>query len=217
MRASKIEAEMPREGVPESPSKKVSLDRLLTYCVYVVNQSGSVCSVSRLVYECFTRFPERFCLPGYPHWPDSERVTKTWRRCRTDFGWIEGSNVLGFRVTSTGREVARQVERLLHGNSQAPVQSSASANNERRTYESLHLKRIREHPAFARFQRQGSAAEIPETDFRHLLMCTLESPERILRQNLRELQNIAKTENAGDILAFLAALEERFKRVLQRR
>ena len=66
-----------------------NLDEMLIYCADLVQQTGDACTFERLVYECFTRFPEQFGMISYPQWPDNDRINKAWLRCRTDRGgWL---------------------------------------------------------------------------------------------------------------------------------
>ncbi len=211
-----VTASILRHAEPESAYAGMSLDKLVTYCVYIVKNEGHVCTVERLVYECFTRFPKKFSLLGHPYWPDSERVTKSWRRCRTDFGWIEGSNILGFRITSAGRQVAKEVENALQ-NRTSGFKKPVAIEETRRSYELEHLKRVRSSPMFQEYLTNSKNFLTSEVEFRQLLMCNLETPGRILRQNLRELQNIAKNQSDSVVVKFLNVLEERFRKVLQRR
>ena len=70
--------------------KNYGIDQLVVYAVKRILDANEECTFERLVYECFTLFPEKFEFKRYPEWPDSARITKAWLRCRTDKGWIAG-------------------------------------------------------------------------------------------------------------------------------
>jgi hypothetical protein len=82
----------------------ISLDELVTYSIFVLLEEKTEATFENIVAKCFEFFPEKFSLIGYPQWPDSTRVNKSWLRCRTDFKYIKGSVKNGFTLTSKGLE-----------------------------------------------------------------------------------------------------------------
>jgi hypothetical protein len=51
-----------------------------------------------------------------------------------------------------------------------------------------------------------------ESEFRGLLRCTLETPERVLKQNLEYYKKVAKSYDEKQILKFLLTSESLFIR-----
>ena len=186
-----------------------SIDELLAYAVGQVAGAGEECTFERLVYECFNLFPKHFSMQRYPEWPDSVRINKTWLRCRTDRGWIVGSVQEGFRLTERGRRAAEKVARSLGGES-ASLPEPNGGNRARERYEAM-LRSIRRQPAFKAYQSSPKAFSLNDAELRVLLMGTLETPRRILRQNLRAYQNAATTYEDTEVTAFLSACEELMK------
>lgn len=185
-------------------STRLPIDDLVVYCAAQVLAAGEECTFERLVYECFTRFPETFGLRRYPHWPDSARVNKSWLRCRTDKGWLVGSVQEGFRLTPAGETAAKLVAARL----QSPVSALplAEAPRGRERYESL-LRSIRADPLFTQFLRER---EINPTnmEIRRLLGATLETPKRVLKQNLHSYRQAAQAYLDQEVLDFLSACEK---------
>jgi len=185
---------------------KQPLDDLVVYCVREILAAGEECTFERLVYECFTRFPAAFSLIRYPQWPDSARINKCWLRCRTDKGWIVGSVKEGFRLTAAGERVAEKVARTLEGHSQ-PQELPAVAKTFRERHDAM-VARMRQSPLFARFAASPQTFAATEMELRQLLSATLETPLRVLRQNLHAYRAAAEAYSATDVLEFLAKCEK---------
>lgn len=79
--------------------ERISYDDLITYAVYSLTRSGREATFENIVAESFTLFPVRFSLRGYPQWPESAAVNKSWLRCRTDKGYLVGSVKEGLKLT----------------------------------------------------------------------------------------------------------------------
>src|SRR3990172_4604785 len=135
----------------------LSLDDLLLLAAVDLEQSGQPLTFERLVAQCFELYPSRFALRGYPQWPDSNVVNKTWLRARTDKGWLVGSVRQGFRLTPEGR---RHAERLENG----AVGRRPKPSLDRRTREGRLLEAMRGTTAFKLFQAEGDDATFDLAD-----------------------------------------------------
>ncbi len=193
----------------QKPKMALSIDNLLAYAVWRIAEAGEECTFERLVYECFTLFPNAFSLQRYPHWPDSARVDKTWLRCRTDRGWIIGSVQEGFRLTDRGAQAAAKVARSL-GEDPADAALASESARARGRHDAM-LRHIRRQASFAAYQTDPSGFTLSDSDLRITLSATLETPRRILRQNLRAYENAAKAHDDKEVIAFIDAC----KRILK--
>ena len=110
----------PNKTISPYESKKyinIGIDLLIVYAAKRILDGGEECTFERLVYECFTLFPNKFGFKRYPEWPDSARINKAWLRCRTDKGWLAGTVKEGFRITPSGEMIARQTDgKTIEGN-----------------------------------------------------------------------------------------------------
>ena len=188
-----------------SVRKPSSIDELLTFAVGEVAAAGEECTFERLVYECYTLFPDAFALNRYPDWPDSARVNKAWLRCRTDRGWITGSVQAGFRLTERGTEIASDVARRI-GKS-VPLSRPNESARMRERHEAM-MKNIRRHPAFSSYQSNPEGFALTGPELRVLLNATLETPRRVLRQSIRAYQNAAEAYGDVEVGAFLAECDK---------
>jgi hypothetical protein len=185
-------------------SRGPPLDDLVVYSVAEVLAAGENCTFERLVFECFTRFPEAFGLALYPEWPDSARVNKAWLRCRTDKGWIVGSVQEGFRLTSVGERAAEKVRARLQSESGATT--TRAGTRPRDPLQAL-LRNVRKDPLFQRYVDRQAEFKPSEMELRRLLGATLETPLRVLRQNLSAFKSAADAYHDTEALDFLRACE----------
>jgi hypothetical protein len=179
-------------------SNQPSLDHLVVYVAYSLERKNEPITFEKLVAECYRRFPSRFCLNGYPEWPDSAKVNKCWLRCRTDKGWMTGSNKRGFRVTPAGRLEAIKTQQIIEGSAPAtPTKDD----------ESFHRKvqEIRKSHAFKAYQQN-------ETNFstEHLISSLgvpLEANRVRIREALRFAQESARMLRDEEVSAYLNFVE----------
>lgn len=199
-------------SVPEDVYAKIPVDDLVLYAAKRVLDSSEECTSERLVYECFTLFPKQFCLQRYPQWPDSARVNKSWWRCRTDKGWLAGSVQEGFRLTPKGGRVADQVAAKLSAGKGAKARPS---QRPRERYEAV-LRYIRKNELFARFNADLGGFRLTEMEMRNFLGGTLETPVRVLRQNLHYYVDVAGEYGDKEVARFLAVCKQALENVLKK-
>ena len=193
---------------------KISIDELVIYGVYRIYQSGEECTFERLVYECFTLFPHEFSFKRYPQWPDSARVNKSWLRCRTDKGWLIGTVKESFRLTDLGITMAKRVEKKLNMKKVSPSDSQKAKVRDRERYDSI-LRNLRESDIYKEFINNPEKFILDETSFRQLLGCTLETPVRIIKQNLQQYQYAADVYKETNVISFLSTCETQMRNILE--
>ena len=194
------------ESYPEAVYSAIGLDQLLTYAVESVIDRGDDCTFENIVLECFTKFPRKFGFERFPEWPDSARVNKTWLRCRTDKGWIVGNVKSGFKLTPAGTVIARQVDQQLNGRNGAVSPTTAST----RSREAAAVKYIQDTAVYKNWRADKNAFTMRFTEFVALLNATLETPRRVLRQNLNFYKGSARAVSAAVVQEFLEDCERRF-------
>ena len=209
-----MSSQRPTRPEPEPSIAKAatlpSLDELLVYAASRIIEEGEDCTFERLVFECFTLFPQSFSLKRYPQWPDSARMNKAWLRARTDRGWLVGSVQEGFRLSEAGLRIAKRVARQVEG--LEPLPSRPSGGRSRERFEAL-IRVIRKDSLFREFEK-SSRVTVTEMDFRRMLGATMETPPRILRQNLSAYLNAAVTYGDSEVEKFLRACEDKMSSVL---
>lgn len=201
-------ARPPAKKYPAASYRDIALDRLLVCAAKRVLDAGEECTFERLVCECYTLFPESFGFQRYPRWPDALRVDGTRRRCHAGLGWLEGSTKEGFRLTPSGSAVARETEaRLETGGAPRGPRVSRRARDR---YEAV-LQNIRNSPEYLRFA--GGETAISTSRLRSFLGGTLETPRRILVQNLNLYYEAARVYDEQAVIPFLDLCRKELRKI----
>ena len=189
--------------------KNIGLDQLVVFSAESIIRSDEECTFERLVYECFTLFPEVFSLIRYPDWPDSARINKSWLRCRTDKGWLAGSTKEGFRLTKIGELIAKETEEKLESKKKRTKPKQITQPRER--YEAI-IRYINNSALFKKYLDEKTDT-VSESEFVTFLGGTLETPKRILRHNLNMYIDAVKVYNKKEILPFLENCKKRLIKI----
>ena len=153
----------------------IALNDLVTYSVYFLAREHERISSENITAVCFTLFPERFSLRGYPQWPDSTVVNKRWIDCRNR-GYITGSTAQDFALTPKGLAIAERVESILTGGKVTiAMKAKSKLKTETRTRAGRFVKAIEQSEPYQQYKINGEKSHISEFDFRSMLLCTMES------------------------------------------
>lgn len=178
-----------------------SLDDLLVVAALDIERDGQQLTFERLVARCFERFPSRFSLRGYPQWPDSNVVNKSWLRARTDRHWLVGSVREGFRLTPEGR---RHAERLEQGaQSRRP-----RASTDRRTREGRLLEALRATTTFKRFAEEGDRVSFDLADIADALLASENTSVKTLIASGAQFRAAAALYDDREAQRFLDLVDE---------
>jgi len=186
--------------------EKVETQNLIVYGIYSVTKNREVCTYETLVKECFEKFPRVFGFKKYPKWPDSLKFDRPLRTLR-EKGLIVGSVMSHFELTRFGQDLARSTESILLGKDQVITAKKREPTG--RSVDDRIIQNLKQSDPFKRYQKNSRSFAISETEFRSLLRCTLETPERVLRQNLEYYKNVAELYGEKDIIRFLSTCENK--------
>lgn len=189
---------------------EISYDDLLVYALFKLQQENKHTTFENLVYKSFTLFPKRFQLPGYPNWPDSSLVDKSWLRCRSDKNLIYGSKSKGFTLTSKGVTLAKLTEQKFT-NDKSVVRNK---KGDTRTRSGRLVKHIENSDAYKKFTKSEKTDDITEFEFCDLLYSTLDTLPTLRGRNFEELKYHASVYERSDLLAFLDQCKKRFQNLL---
>lgn len=198
------------EETTSAPYEQISYDDLVTYVVYRLtagNGPNAQTTFEDIVAEAFKLFPKRFSLRGYPQWPDSAVVNKSWLRSRTDKKYIVGSVKDGFRLTQRGLEVAERTGRQLK---RAPVKGSRIIKSELRTRSGRLLRSVERTQSYQEFMKAGNVTNMTEYDLADVLLALPDTPPSRLTGNLEQFRDAARLYDRQDVQNFLNALESQF-------
>jgi len=188
---------------PEEKYKEIPKENLIVFSIYSVTQNGEGCSFERLVKECFTSFPKAFGFSRYPQWPDSLKFDRPLRTLR-ERGWIIGGAKTLFSLTKFGEKIAKETEETLT----ASILNKKTAQKSLRGADTNLVNFLKESLAFKKFLEDRKSFSITEMELRGLLRCPLETPPRVLKQNLQYSKNLADDYNEKELFDFLEACEQ---------
>ena len=159
---------------------QMDLHSLILLCIGNITRNNEDCTFERLVYECFTNFPKAFCLSRYPEWPDSNKLDRPLRTLR-ERGFVVGSPKLGFLLTEDGMHQAARVSRMLKHQVKLQPTTRVLKGKERNL-----VAYIKSSDLYKKFEHDRSGFSLDEHEFINLLRATLETPKRVLKQNLTQ-------------------------------
>jgi len=79
------------------------------------------------------------------------------------------------------------------------------------------LRHIRKDPSFAKFLTDPNGLSLTEMDIRRLLGCTMETPVRVLRQNVNSFKTAAAEYGDDEVHRFMNVCESRVRELVRRR
>jgi hypothetical protein len=187
---------------------------LIIFGIYSVIKNGEICTFERLVAECFLNFPKVFGFMRYPNWPDSlkfDRALRTLREKGLIVGGAGGKYSPGeISLTEFGKKMAKEIEVIL--NNQRTILTPKKARSSGRSIDEKLIQYLKGNPHVKKFSNNHDAFSISEPEFRNILRCTLETPRRVLKQNLEYFKKLAKIYNEKQLLDFLLFCESKFIR-----
>lgn len=190
-------------ALSEEKYSSIPKENLIIFGIYSVTRNGEKCSFERLVKECFTLFPKSFAFYRYPEWPDSLKFDRPLRTLR-ERGWIVGGSKTLLTLTKFGEVIAKETERTLTG----AELSTKPAQKPLRGADTALIRSLKESVTFRKFLLNRESFSVTEMELRGLLRCTLETPMRVLKQNLQYSKQLASEYDERELLAFLEVCEK---------
>jgi hypothetical protein len=190
---------------------QIKTQDLITFGIYSVTKQSETCTFERLVAECFLNFPKVFGFMRYPNWPDSlkfDRVLRTLREKGLIVGGAGGRYSPGeISLTKFGEKIAKETEAILNNQK---ILTPKKLKPSGRSIDDKLIQYLKESPQVKKFLNNRDNFSITEPEFRNILRCTLETPGRVLKQNLEYFKNLTKSYNEKPLLDFLLFCESKF-------
>lgn len=186
---------------------KFPVNDLILSSMYLIVSKGETCTFERLIAECFDNFPRVFSFKRYPKWPDALKFDRPLRTLR-EKGLIVGSPKDKFSLNKYGETKAIDIIKKLK-KGVAPKDRKISQSTIRSADDRI-IEYIKNTPAFVRYLSKPSSFSITDQEFRNLLRCTLETPDRVLKQNLEYYVKLAEEYNETEIAKFLLFCKRKY-------
>lgn len=183
----------------EETYRYIKINPLIIFGIYSVLARGEKCTFEKLVAECFYLFPKTFSLTRYPQWPDSIKFDRPLRTIR-ERGLVTGHPRSLFSLTKFGEKIAKNTAKIL----KIGVQKKVPSYRIKRDAEINSITSLKTSEAFQKFLKDNKDVFlITEMEMRNLLHCTLETPLRIVKQNLSYVKNLAEEFDEKKLFEFL--------------
>jgi len=187
----------------------VGLGNLILYGIYLTSERRENCTFEKLVAECFSRFPKVFTFKRYPEWPDSLKFDRPLRKLR-EKGMIVGTIKDSFSLTKYGEQKAIETENILKKMNMGFYKKRK--HSQERSIEDRLIAYMKDSDSFKQYINNPSNFSISEPEFRKLLRCTLETPLRVIKQNLEYYKKLANSYKEEELFNFLLSCEKQFIR-----
>jgi len=185
----------------------VGLENLVLYGIYLVSKRKEICTFEKLVAECFSQFPKVFAFKRYPEWPDSLKFDRPLRKLR-EKGMIVGIIKDSFSLTKFGKQKAIETENILKKVNIGFYKKRK--DSQERSGEDRLIAYIKDSDSFKKYINNPSNFTISEPEFRKILRCTLETPPRVIKQNLEYYKKLANSYKEEELFNFLLSCEKQF-------
>jgi len=188
--------------------KNIPANYLIIVGIYLINSRGEKCTFEKLIEECFRLFPKSFSFSRNPRWPDSLKFDRTLRKLREQ-GLVVGTPNTLFALTKFGQTIAQRTIQDL--NAEQFIRTIKNIKPTRDGEINL-IHNFKTNELFQRFLKDKKHFSITDMELRNLLHCTLETPLRIVKQNLSYIINLAKEFKEEELLQFLKICQLQLKK-----
>jgi len=188
---------------PKEIYTKILINNLIMFGIQSLINRKEKCTFEKLIKECFYLFPKVFSFARYPQWPDSLKLDRQLRTLR-EKGYISGNPRTSFFLTRFGKRITENTKKFLeNGITTKIITSKIFRDSDINFINSLKTSEV-----FQKFLKNKKKFLITEMELRNILHCTLETPSRILRQNLVYGINLAKEFKEENLLKFLKLCQQ---------
>lgn len=176
----------------------IQVNNLIIFGIYSIQSKDEKCTFERLVAECFDLFPRSFGFSRYPQWPDSLKFDRPLRTLREE-GLIVGNSRGFFSLTKFGNKIAADTTKLLT----TGVKNKIQPLKMKRDAEINFINSLKMNGLYQKFLINKNTFVINDMEVRNLLHCTLETPIRIVKQNLVYAEKLSNEFNEKLLCQFL--------------
>jgi hypothetical protein len=185
---------------------KIPTAHLIVFGIYSIIQRGENCTFEKLIEECFSLFPKVFSFSRHPGWPDSLKFDRTLRTLR-EKGLVVGNPNTFYSFTKFGEKIAKKTAQDL----KTGLSKKTITEKPKRDAEINWVRNLQKSEVFQRFLKREKGFIVNNMELRSLLHCTLETPLRIVKQNLSYSINLAEEFKEKELFEFLKFCQKKLK------
>lgn len=202
---------------PPRSYENIDLDRLVIYALFSLAEKKVPLYFDLICVGLFKLFPYKFSLATFKQYPDAYRINNAIRRTtgalsgQDKEGWANGSPEHGFYLTDVGKEIAKQVKRLLENPSLQKIRQKTGATKSRGRSPFEDMQEIKVSEAFKKWFVNE---EVNNHEFFAFLKAAPYTPKQLLVEHLDRLRVSATTIKDEEVLKFLSWFEKKFSNLL---
>lgn len=202
---------------PLKSYENLDLDRLVIYVLFVLEKKKVPLYFDFICVGLFKLFPYKFSLATFTQYPDAYRINNAIRRTTGALSdqnkkrWATGTPEHGFYLTDTGREIAKQVERLLENPKLQHSYQKPSIKRSRGRSPADDMQEVRSSEAFRKWSMDE---DVNNHEFFAFLKAAPYTPKELLAEHIKRLKTSATTIKDKEITEFLLWLEKKFSNLL---
>jgi hypothetical protein len=195
----------------EDQYKNITQDQLAIFTMYFLEQKGIPLYFEYIGVALFKFFPKKFSLITFKEYPDLYRISNLLRlHLRpTDRNWAIGNIKTNFSITTLGREVAKETEKILNNpNLQKKV---LAQRNESKRIKSIEgdIDEIINSGLFKQWQENKES--ITEFDILSFLGVMSFTKKEVIKKRIFKLKDICKNTKNTKALSFIEYIIELLK------
>ena len=197
--------------------ENIDLDRLVIYTLFSLEEKKVPLYFDFICIGLFKLFPHKFSLATFKQYPDAYRINNAIRRTTGALSdqnkkrWANGSPEHGFYLTDIGKEIAKQVKRLLENPNLQKIRQKLGVTKSRGRSPVEDMQEIRVSEAFKKW---FTNEEVNNHEFFAFLKAAPYTPKQLLVEHLKRLKVSATTTKDKEVLEFLSWLEKKFNNLL---
>jgi len=207
--------------------EQYALTSLTAYCVFWLQEWNTTTSEENLGVACHRMFPSKFCLVGWPEFPDLKRIGRSVLQMRPKYRNLATSaSSKGVFLNQRGlEEAAALVKQLGPPIFEGQVRASVPASlNERAERGRAKPRSVIPEDIVAKIQNSqiyklyeaSRFHEAEAIDLIGLLEVYDHTPSTEKKRKMKELEEAAKELKDERMLMFLGQIKERFGKYLNR-
>ena len=190
--------------IDEDRYAHIDKDRLVLYAAYLLEENKIEPTFERIVATAFKLFPKRFCLLGFPMYPDARWIYYSlWHCVYPSKGWLSGNPTSGYHVAPKGKKIISETMTALSGKIFAPKEV-ASKQKRKEVY---FLNLLEKSSAFQKYL-SGKMDEVAEAEIRVMLRTRKDVPRDIVASNFKKYLEYAILADRPKIVEFLECIKK---------
>jgi hypothetical protein len=193
----------------------IDLAGLACFAITWLDERHLPTTFENITVALFRMFPMKFCLEGYPEYPDAARVGRTLLQLGPKYrNWARGSIQRGFHLTNSGETKSDLVKEMLGSSANVATNPARRTRTLGRTMDLMkEIESLEVSTLFAKW-RQGSIGATDAFDLVNMLGGYTYTAARALRKRMDYLESTAKQVGRTDIVEFLGSVRKKFSEEL---